>query len=80
MPGRRGTAAFGQQAVFPWFAPRFVFVEREQGLPHPLGLQLFLPERDSPRRCVSVDGLSFHGNRKTDGTGVVLPQEARRFS
>lgn len=80
MPGKRGTAVFGQRAVFPWFAPRFVFVEWEQGLSCPLGLQLFLPEGDSPRWCVSAEGLFFHGNRKPDGTGVVLPQEARRFS
>lgn len=73
-------AVLRQRAVFPRFAPRFVFVGWEQGLPRPPGLQLFLLERDSPRWCVSVDGLFFHGNRKTDGTSVVLPQEARRFS
>ena len=80
MPGKRATAAFGQRAVFPWFAPRFVFAKREQGLLHPPGPQLVLPERDSPRRCVSVDGLFFHGTGKTDGTSAVLPREARRFS
>lgn len=31
VPGRRGTAVFGQRAVFPRFAPHFVFVEWEQG-------------------------------------------------
>lgn len=59
-----GAAAFAQQAVFPWFAPHFVLVEQEQGLPCPRGCGW------SCRNATHL--LFFRGSRKTDGTGVVL--------
>lgn len=30
--------------------------------------------------CASADGLFFHGKRRADGTGAVLPREVRRSS